>query len=123
MSARRDSGKGGLRSFLALAFLAGVVFCAFRIIPVYLDNYQLQTFLRDLAVQATVQSPPMTVEAVQNEILAKTESLGLPVERKDIKVSLSRTIRIDLDYVVFVDLKFDTVTLHFTPSAENSKIA
>ena len=123
MNARHDSGKGGLRSFLALAFLASVIFCAIKIVPVYLNNYELQNFIRDVAVRATVQSPPMTAEAVQNEILVKTQSLGLPVERKDIKVSLSRTIRIDLDYVVFVDLKFYTVTLHFTPSAENSKIA
>lgn len=122
MVATRDSGKGGLKSFLALAFLAGVVFCAAKIIPAYLDNYELQTFLNSVAVQATVQSPPMTAEVVQNEILAKTESLGLPVERKDIKVSLSRTVRIDLDYSVYVDLAIYTLTLHFTPSAENSNI-
>jgi hypothetical protein len=122
MIATRDSGKGGLKSFLALAFLAGVVFCAIRIVPAYLDNYELQTFLKDVAVQATVQSPPMTAESVQDEILTKTESLGLPVERKDIKVSLSRTVRIAIDYSVYVDLEVYTLTLHFKPSAENSNI-
>jgi hypothetical protein len=122
MIAPDDSGRGGLKSFLVLVFLAGLVLSAVRIVPVYLDNYELQTFLKDVAVQATVQSPPMTAEAVQNEILAKTESLGLPVERRDIKVSLNRTVRIDLDYQVYVDLKIYTLTLHFTPSAENSRI-
>lgn len=122
MNTARDSGKGGPRSFFALAFLACVVFCAIKIVPVYIDNYELQDFLRNLAVQATVQSPPMTAQAVQKEVLAKTESLGLDVERKDIKVSLNRTVRIDIKYLVYVDLGVYTLTLHFTPSAENSKI-
>jgi len=122
MKSACDSGKGGIKTFLSLVFLAGVVFSAARIIPVYLDNYELQSYLNNVAVQATVQSPPVTSEAVQDEILVKAESLGLPVERKDIKVSISRTVRIDLDYSVYVDLKFYTVTLHFTPSAENSNI-
>jgi hypothetical protein len=117
-----DSGKGGIKTFLSLVFLAGVVFSAARIIPVYLNNYELQSYLNNVAVQATVQSPPVTAEAVQNEILIKAESLGLPVERKDIRVSISRTVRINLDYSVYVDLKFYTVALHFTPSAENSNI-
>lgn len=122
MTTMRDSGKGGVKSFLALLFLAGLGFCAAKIVPVYFDNYELQTFLKNVAVQATVQSPPMTVEAVQNEILAKTHSMGMPVERRDVKVTLSHTVRIDLDYTVYVDLAFYTLTLHFTPSAENSKI-
>jgi hypothetical protein len=118
----RDSGKGALKALLSLAFLALVIFCAFKIIAAVVDNYELQEFLDSVAVQATVQSPPMTAEAVQDEILAKTGALGLPVERKDIKVSISRAVRIDLDYMVYVDLKFYTVPLHFTPSAENGRI-
>ena len=122
MISARDSGKGGLKALLSLIFLAAVVFCAVRIIPLYFDNYELQNFLNDVAVQATVQSPPMTTSSIQNEILAKSASLGLPVERNDIKVSISRTVRIALDYSVYVDLEFYTLTLHFTPSAENSNI-
>lgn len=122
MISARDSGKGGLKALLSLIFLAAVVFCAVRIIPLYFDNYELQNFLNDVAVQATVQSPPMTTSSIQNEILAKSALLGLPVERNDIKVSISRTVRIALDYSVYVDLEFYTLTLHFTPSAENSNI-
>jgi hypothetical protein len=122
MKTARDSGRGAMKAILSLAFLVAVVFCAVKILPFYLDNYELQSYLSNVAVQATVQSPPMTVEAVQNEILIKAESLGLPVEREDIRVSISRTVRIKLDYMVYVDLKLYTVTLHFTPSAENSNI-
>ncbi|HUZ46992.1 MAG TPA: hypothetical protein VMW54_10180 [Terriglobia bacterium] len=122
MQTTSDAGKGGIKAFFALLFLAAVVFCAFKIIPVYIDNYELQGYLDNLAVQTTVQSPVPTPAAVQNKILVEAESLGLPVERDDIKVSISRTVRINLDYSVYVDLKFYTVTLHFTPSAENSNL-
>jgi hypothetical protein len=122
MKTARDSGKGAIKAILSLAFLVGVVFCAIKILPFYLDNYELQSYLNNVAVQATVQSPPLTVKAVQNEILIKAESLGLPVERGNIKVSISRTVRIELNYMVYVDLKLYTLTLHFTPSAENSDI-
>ena len=64
----------------------------------------------------------MTVEVVENEILAKASSLELPLERQNIKVSISRKVRIDLDYSVHVDLTLYTLALHFTPSAENSNI-
>jgi hypothetical protein len=122
MNLARDSGKGGLKAILSLLFLAAVIFCAARIVPVYLDNYELQTFLNNLAVQATVQTPPMTTEIVENEILAKASSLELHLERQNIKVSISRKVRIDVDYSVYVDLKLYTLALHFTPSAENSNI-
>ncbi len=122
MQTPSDAGKGGIKAFLSLLFLAAVVFCAIKIIPVYVNNYELQGYLNNVAVQATVQSPPATPAAVQNEILAKAESLGLPVERDNVKVSIGRTVRINIDYSVYVDLEFYTVTLHFTPSAENSNL-
>lgn len=117
-----DSGKGGMQSFLSLVFLVAVVFCAFKIVPVYVDNYELQDYVNSVAVQATVQSPPVTSEAVQNEIVTKAVSLGLPVRSQDVKVSISRTVFINLNYTVYVDLKFYVLPLHFTPSAENSNI-
>ena len=117
-----DSGKGGVKSFLSLIFLAAVVFCAFKIVPVYVDNYELQDYVNSVAVQATVQSPAVTSEAVQNEIVTKAVSLGLPVRSQDVKVSVSRTVLINLDYTVYVDLKLYVLPLHFTPSAENSNI-
>ncbi|HET9177987.1 MAG TPA: hypothetical protein VFQ24_06480 [Terriglobia bacterium] len=42
------------------------------------------------------------------------------MERQDIKVSVGRTITIDLRYEVDVNLRIYTLPLHFTPSAKNS---
>lgn len=120
MMAARDSGKGGIKAFLSLAFLAGVIFCAAEITPVYFENYELENYMNSVADQAAVHSPRITASTVQEEIFVKAESLGLPIERKDINVSIGRGVHINLDYWVYVDLKLYTVPLHFTPSAENT---
>jgi hypothetical protein len=111
-----------MKAFISLVFLGAVVFCAARIIPVYMDNYELQDYINNVAVQATVQSPPITPEAVQKEIAAKADGLGLPVRLQDVSVSVGRTVVINLDYTVYVDLMFYHLPLHFTPSAQNSNI-
>jgi len=111
-----------VKAILALAFLGVVVFCALRIVPVYFENYQFQDFLNHAAVEATVRQPQPKPEDLQAEIYSKAESLGIPVERQDIKVSVGRTVTVNVHYVVDVDLKFYTLLLHFTPSAKNSNI-
>jgi hypothetical protein len=111
-----------LKAILALAFLVVVGFCALKIVPVYVKNYQFQDYLNQAAVDATVRQPQPRPEDFQAEIYAKAESLGIPVERQDIKVSVGRTVTINVHYVVDVDLKLYTLPLHFTPSAKNSNI-
>ncbi|HEV2245490.1 MAG TPA: hypothetical protein VGW37_02455 [Terriglobia bacterium] len=44
------------------------------------------------------------------------------MERQDIKVSVGRTVTIDVRYEVYVNPKIDKLPLHFTPSAKNSNI-
>ena len=111
-----------MKTILSLAFLGVVVYCAFRIVPVYVENYEFQDYLNHVAVEATVKQPQPKSEALENEIYTKAASLGLPVERHDIKVSVGQTVTIDVDYDVYVDLKLYTLPLHFTPSAQNSNI-
>lgn len=111
-----------MKAILALAFLAAVVFCALRIVPVYVENYQFQDYLNHAAVDATVRQPQPRPESLQVEIYSKAESLELPVERQDIKVSVGRTVAIHVRYEVNVDLKIYTLPLHFSLSAQNSSI-
>ena len=111
-----------MKAFLSLAFLGIVTYCALKIVPVYVENYQFQDYLNNEAVQATVRQPQPRPENLQTEIYSKAESLGLPVERHDIKVTVGRTVTIDVNYDVYVDMKIYTLPLHFTPSAKNSNI-
>ncbi|MEJ2007869.1 MAG: hypothetical protein P8Z30_06880 [Acidobacteriota bacterium] len=109
-----------MKALFSLFLLGVVAFCATRIVPPYVENYELQGYVNRVAVQATAHSKLKKPEAIQNQILTKAESLGLPLERQNISVSVKRKVRIKLDYSVYVDLRFYMLTLHFTPSAQNS---
>jgi len=111
-----------VKALFSLVFLGVVLFCAIKIVPVYVENYELQDYMDQLAVDETVRSPQEKPDVVQHRILTKAESLGLPLELGDIKVSIGRTVLIDADYSVYVNLKFFMLPLHFTPSAKNSNI-
>jgi hypothetical protein len=119
MMGRSDRGQGRLKAILSLAFLAAVAYAGFKIVPVYVQNYELQDYIRQVAVRASVDRAP--AEAVQNNIVAHArDDLRLPITRDHVKVNYSgRTVTIQLDYTVPVDLKVYTLNLHFTPSAEN----
>ncbi|TAM80224.1 MAG: hypothetical protein EPN47_16245 [Acidobacteria bacterium] len=111
-----------MKAILSLAFLGIVAYCALKIVPVYVNNYQFQGYLDNTAVHATVRQPQPRPEDLEAEVYSKAESLGLPVERQDIKVSVGQTVTIDVTYEVYVDLKIYTLPLHFSPSAKNSNI-
>lgn len=111
-----------MKTLFSLAFLGAVLFCAFKIVPIYVENYELQDYVNQVAVDASVHQPQEKPDALTNQIYAKAESLGLPVERQDIKVVVGQTVQINVDYLVYVDLKLFTLPLHFTPTARNSNI-
>jgi hypothetical protein len=112
------SGKGYLKLILTIFVLSAIAFAAVKSIPVYVHNYELQDFIRQLAIRATVDRT--SVEKVQNDILEEARELDLPISREDVKVSVSSYgVSIDVDYSVPLDLKLYVWVLHFTPSATN----
>lgn len=117
---RPESGAGTSKAIFALVVLAVVAFLGAKIIPVYVNNYELNDYISQLAIRATVGHA--SADAVQNDVVQKAQDLGLPVTRDNVKVSIGSKVTIDIDYNVPVDLKVYTLTLHFTPSAENRQI-
>jgi hypothetical protein len=116
-----ESGKGTAKAVFALAFLAAVIFSCFKIIPAYVDNYQLQEYIQKETPFWLTQRVP--VETIRNNILGKAQDLGLPLaaEQVDVEASGSR-LSVNIDYTVPVDLKVYTLRLHFAPSSENRSI-
>lgn len=117
-----DVGAGRLKAIVALLFMAFVIYCGVKIVPVYVENYQLQDYLRGLAVDATVAYPPATTEGVTKKILDKAHELNLPLTPDEVQVVVGHTVNISIDYTVPVDLGFYKFTLHFTPSATNTNL-
>ena len=95
-------------------------YIAIKTVPVYVHNYELQDYLRQLAVQATVQRA--SEDAIRKDVLKKAEDLDLPIAAEQVKITAGNRVSIDIDYTVPVDLKVYTWVLHFTPSAENRTI-
>ncbi len=105
--------------FWTLVFL-GAIYLGVKLIPVYVNNYQLQDTMQNEARLAVLSRK--TPEQVRDAILAKAQELDLPLKRDQIRVEGdARSIRITCEYDVEVELPGKTVRLHFTPtSAERS---
>jgi hypothetical protein len=118
---RVESGKGTAKAIFALTFLAAVIFCCIKIIPVYVNNYQLQDYIQNQTPFWLTQH--VAADTIRKSVLGKAQELDLPLTAEQVDVEASGTrVRVNIDYIVPVDLKVYTLRLHFTPSSENRSI-
>lgn len=84
--------------------------------PPYAANWGLQSYINDLADDpATAKT---SAEAVRTQVLNQAAGLGLPVHGEDVHVQVTPgAVRIDVLYIVHVDVVGYTVDLHFRPTA------
>lgn len=116
-----ESGKISSKAILSLAFLGALVFFAFKTIPVYINDYQLNDYIQNQA--PFWQTQHASVDTVRKNVLAKAQELGLPLAAEDVTVEANpNKVSVTLDYHVPVDLKVYTLQLHFTHSSENRSI-
>jgi hypothetical protein len=98
----------------AVLALLGVI--AVLLIPPYAANWRLQSYLNDFADDAAASHK--SVGIVRSEVLNAAAALGLPVTSDDVQVTSTPTgVRIDVLYIVHVDLAGYTIDLHFRPQA------
>jgi hypothetical protein len=105
-----------LRSIAGVAVLLILGAIAIILIPPYVENFKLQRFVNDLIEDpATISLPP---DAIRQRVVSRAAALGLPVRGEDVQVKpVHNAIRIDVLYVVHVDVASYTVDLHFRPAA------
>jgi hypothetical protein len=119
---RAEEASGWFKALWSLAFLAAVTFVAIKTLPAYVNNFQLQDYIRELATQLSVRTKPVTPGEIRDEVVAFGQDHGIPLAADNVKVTISRRILIDLDYTVPVDLIVYTLRLHFRPSAESKTL-
>ena len=113
-----DSGVGRLKTIFVLLVLGAIAYVAIKTIPVYVNSYEVQDYIRQLAIKASVER--VKPEAIQDQVTAHAVEKDLPVTRDNVKVTINGfKVRIDMDYTVLVDLRVYTLSLHFTPSSED----
>ena len=98
----------GFAVLLALAAI-GVVL----LIP-YGKNFQFQSALDDIVSTAT------NATALQAAAVDKAAAIGIPLKASDVRVipTPSGGFKVDVVYLVRVDVGFYAVDLHFHPAAE-----
>ena len=102
------------RRIAGFAVLGILVLVGIALVPPYLRNMQFQRWLDDL-----LESPPQA-ELLQAAVVNRAAQLGLPVRSGDVRVTRNgQKTRVEILYVVRVDLPLYTVDLHFHPAASN----
>lgn len=118
---RAERGSSKLKSIAYLVFLLIAVYAAFKLLPPYVSEYQLQDKMQEQARFGVVNR--FTDEQVRENIYKVVQDLDIPAKREDIKVTVTPSfVKISMDYSVPVDLLFYSTELHFSPSSENKSL-
>jgi hypothetical protein len=118
-SSERGEGKLKTVVFVAVGLLA--IYIAFKLVPPYVSEYQLQDKMQEMARFGIVNH--YSEEQIRDNIFKVVQDLDVPVKREDIKVSVTQSlVKVSLEYTVPVDLLFYSTELHFTPSSENKSL-
>ena len=113
-----DSGKGTAKALFWLLVLLFLGYSGAKIIPLYVNNYQLQNYLVEQTPFWVTQRASSDV--VRARVLAKAQDLDLPITKDDVQVEATQAkVVVSIDYTIPVDLKVYTLNLHFTPHSEN----
>jgi hypothetical protein len=114
---RGERGEGQLGCIIGLIIFLGVVFVAWKMIPVKVRTSELRGEVIDLSRAAG----PRTDAQIRQGILFKAEQLDLPVTANDITVRRlpGSVIRVEVEYVVPVEFPGYTHQWKQRHTAEN----
>jgi hypothetical protein len=119
----RDRQRGGSRfsSIMMMLVLAAMAFAAFKIVPAYFANYQLQDSMTTEARFAMVNRK--APNDVQDDIWKKVQELGIPAKKTDIVVTSDlNLVQINVSYSVPVNLLVYEYNISFRDTADNKAI-
>lgn len=111
-------GEGHLKLLVVLVFFAMIGYAGFKIVPAYVNNYQLEdTCETESRFFAAHQK---TDQKVRDTVWAEVQSLSAPITQDQIKVEvIGKTARVSIDYEVTVNLFGYDYTMNFHPRGES----
>ena len=95
-----------------------VIFGAIGIvlIPPYVENWKLQRYVNELVDDPGTAA--LQPEVIRAKVVSRAASLGLPVRDGDVQITrVLDAVRINVLYLVHVDVAGYSVDLHFRPTA------
>ena len=118
---RGQRGEGRLKAILWTVVLVLLIYVGFKLVPSYINQYQLQDKILDEARFVTVNRK--TDDQIRDDIFHVVQDLDIPARKEDIKLeNTPHRVRITLEYSVPVDIFFYHTELHFVASAENTSL-
>ncbi len=118
----KQSGMATFKAVVAVALFATVVYLGIKLVPPWVNNYQLQDYITSLVRRATY-GQGVTEESIRKDVLSKTKELRMPVKGEQIRVVKSTYgVNIDVKYNVVVKTPAYTFNLKFNPTAGNKMI-
>jgi hypothetical protein len=117
----RQAGSSSIKAMLWTGLLIAFVYVCFRVVPVYVADFQFRDSMESAARFASVNH--LSPDDIRKNLLQEAEKADMPVKLQDIKVS-SHNGRVDIEanYSVTVDLHVYQWTLNFHPSVSNSRL-
>jgi hypothetical protein len=104
------------RLIAGIAVLGGFVLVMIMLAPVYIDNYRLRSYVRELAAspEASAQSDDM----LRSEVVDRARQLDLPVAPSDVRVTRpSGKPRLEMTYKVKMEFAVYQVDLHMSAAS------
>jgi len=118
---RSERGEGKLKGILIVVIVVLAIYSAWKIVPAYVNEYQLADRMQEQARFAVVNR--YTEEQIRDNIYKIVQDLEIPAKREDIKVvATNSVVKISLQYTVPVDLLMYHMELHFSPDSENKSL-
>ena len=118
---RFERGEGRLKGILIVVVLALGIYTAWKMVPPYVNDYQLADKMQEQSRYAMVNH--FTDEQIRDNIFKVVQDLDIPAKREDIKiVANGNVVRISLDYSIPVDVLVYHTDLHFSPNSETKSL-
>ena len=123
MRHRRCSEQGflSISAILSLLFVGALIFLAFKLLPHYINNYQLQSEIENMVRTATYS--PVSEQDIRQTVMKQAREMGIVLDDRQVVVQKAKSsVNISVQYEVPVDLLAREIVLSFNPSAGNRNI-
>jgi len=117
MNRIRQRGAGKLGTLIWIIILIAVGYCGFKIVPPYIDNYQLEDFMKQETRFAGVNR--RSSDQLREVIYKRIQELEIPARREDIRVDVVQDgFKVSVKYTVVIELPGYALSLNFNPTAD-----
>jgi hypothetical protein len=114
-----------LKLALGVAVFAGLILIAFRVLPPFFSNYELEDAIKTESVQAMYST--RSEDDIRDTIIKQARNYDIALTPKQVKVSRvggfgAGSLNIEAEYSVPLDLPGYSTTLEFHPSSKNKGV-